>query len=134
MAGTEHKHDEHAHHKMDDEMQQHDTDHHMQEEHKGHDMFEHSMHNMEMDHSSHGAEKSHLVHDEHAGHGTNHTGHEQMFRTKFWGSLLLSIPVLVFSPTLQNWLGFSIPSFAGSEWISFVFALKSSFVKVSSKS
>jgi Cu2+-exporting ATPase len=46
-----------------------------------------------------------------------------MFRTRFWGSLLLSVPVLVFSPTLQNWLGFSIPSFTGSTWIPFVFSL-----------
>jgi Cu2+-exporting ATPase len=46
-----------------------------------------------------------------------------MFRTRFWGSLLLSIPVLVFSPTLQNWLGFSISSFTGSTWIPFVFSL-----------
>jgi len=109
MSESEHKHDEHAAHKMNEEMQSHGMD--------------HSMHKMEMDHSSHDAEKSHAGHDEHAGHGTDHTGHEQMFRTRFWGSLLLSIPVLIFSPTLQNWLGFSVPSFVGSNWIPFIFSL-----------
>jgi len=123
MSDSEHKHDEHAHHKMNDEMQSHGMDHSMHEEHKGHDMSEHSMHDMQMDHSSHASMSEHAGHDEHAGHGTDHTGHEQMFRTRFWGSLLLSIPVLVFSPTLQNWLGFSVPTFPGSDWIPFIFSL-----------
>jgi len=123
MAESEHKHDEHAAHKMNGEMQSHTMDHSMHEEHKGHDMSEHSMHNMEMDHTVHATQSAHAGHDEHAGHGTDHTGHEQMFRTRFWGSLLLSIPVLVFSPALQNWLGFSVPTFAGSDWIPFVFSL-----------
>jgi Cu2+-exporting ATPase len=46
-----------------------------------------------------------------------------MFRRRFWISLLLSIPVLVFSPTLQGWLGYTIPDFPGSEWITPVFAI-----------
>ncbi len=37
--------------------------------------------------------------------------HEGMFRRKFWISTLLSIPVLVFSETVQGWLGYSIPDF-----------------------
>jgi Cu2+-exporting ATPase len=56
-------------------------------------------------------------------HHVDHTGHEQMFRTRFWVSLALSIPVLVYSPTLQNWLGFSLPTFAGSQWITPVFSV-----------
>jgi len=123
MAETEHKHDKHAAHKMIDNTQSHTMDHSVHAEHKGPDMSEHSMHNMEMDHSSHKPEKSHAVHDENAGHGTDHSGHEQMFRSRFWGSLLLSVPVLVFSSTLQNWLGFSIPTFTGSNWIPFIFSL-----------
>jgi Cu2+-exporting ATPase len=72
-------------------------------------------------------------HDAHAGeHGgheggheahVDHTGHEQMFRRRFWISLVLSIPVLVFSPTLQDWLGYTISDFPGSEWITPVFAI-----------
>ncbi len=52
----------------------------------------------------------------------SHAGHEEEFRRRFWVSLLLSIPVLVFSPTLQGWLGYTIPPFPGSQWISPVFA------------
>jgi Cu2+-exporting ATPase len=58
-------------------------------------------------------------HKEHA----DHSGHEQMFRQKFWVSLALSIPVLVFSPTLQNWLGYTVPDFPGRQWITPVFAV-----------
>jgi len=63
--------------------------------------------------------------DEHTGHGAqvDHSGHEQMFRRKFWVSLLLSIPVLLYSPTLQGWLGFTMPLFPGSQWITPTFAV-----------
>jgi Cu2+-exporting ATPase len=46
-----------------------------------------------------------------------------MFRRRFWISLLLSIPVLVYSPALQDWLGYTAPAFPGSEWITPVFAI-----------
>jgi Cu2+-exporting ATPase len=37
-------------------------------------------------------------HGEHAEHArADHTGHEEMFRKRFWVSLLLSIPVLLYS-------------------------------------
>nr|WP_224450218.1 copper-translocating P-type ATPase [Haloprofundus salilacus] len=52
-----------------------------------------------------------------------HAGHEQMFRRRFFVSTLLSIPVLLYSETLQQWLGFSVPAFPGSEWINPVFAI-----------
>jgi len=61
-------------------------------------------------------------HDEQAGH-VNHSGHEQMFRKRFWVNLLLTIPVLIFSPMVQSWLGFSAPEFPGSRWIGPFFAL-----------
>ena len=57
------------------------------------------------------------------GHGGDHKDHENMFRRLFWWSTLLSLPVLVFSPTIQNWLGFSAPTFPGSRWIPLVFSL-----------
>jgi len=56
-------------------------------------------------------------------HGVDHSGHEQMFRDRFWICLVLSIPVLVYSPTLQDWLNFAPPSFPGSNWITPVFSL-----------
>ena len=63
-------------------------------------------------------------HDHHQGdHGGMHEGHEQMFRRRFFVSTLLSIPVLLYSPTLQEWLGFTVPTVPGSEWINPVFAV-----------
>jgi Cu2+-exporting ATPase len=54
-----------------------------------------------------------------AGHGAqiDHSGHEQIFRQRFWISLALTLPVLLYSPMLQEWLGFTMPAFAGSQWI-----------------
>jgi Cu2+-exporting ATPase len=40
-----------------------------------------------------------------------------MFRRRFWVSLVLSIPVLLYSADVQQWLGFTMPAFPGSEWI-----------------
>jgi Cu2+-exporting ATPase len=61
--------------------------------------------------------------DAHDDHDTDHSGHEQMFRRRFWVSLALSIPVLFYSPTLQDWLGYTAPAFPGSDWITPVFAI-----------
>ncbi|GAB3670241.1 heavy metal translocating P-type ATPase [Halopiger thermotolerans] len=60
---------------------------------------------------------------DHDDHGGMHEGHEQMFRRRFFVSTLLSIPVLLYSEMLQDWLGFSVPAFPGSEWINPVFAV-----------
>jgi Cu2+-exporting ATPase len=40
-----------------------------------------------------------------------------MFRDRFWLSLLLTIPVIVWSADPQMWLGYTAPQFPGSEWI-----------------
>ncbi len=58
----------------------------------------------------------------HASHGVDHSGHELMFRNRFWLCLLLTLPVLVYSHMLQMWFGFTMPSFAGSQWIGPLFA------------
>jgi len=55
--------------------------------------------------------------DRHNSNGAMHEGHEQLFRRRFFVSTLLSIPVLVYSPTLQAWLGFAAPMVPGSEWV-----------------
>ncbi len=60
--------------------------------------------------------------DHRTGH-TDHTGHEAMFRTRFWGSLLLSLPVLAYSPLVQRVFGFTAPAFDGSRWLPFIFSL-----------
>ena len=58
----------------------------------------------------------------HAGH-VDHSGHEQMFRRRFWVSLALSLPAIAYSPAIQGWLGFRPPSFPGSPWVTPVFSL-----------
>lgn len=40
-----------------------------------------------------------------------------MFRERFWLSLLLTIPVLVWSPDIQHWLGYQAQSFPGSDLV-----------------
>lgn len=69
-------------------------------------------------HGGHGDE-----HDAHGGAHISHAGHEQLFRRRFWVSLVLSIPVLLYSEMLQDLLGFTMPAFPGSAWIGPVFAL-----------
>ena len=51
----------------------------------------------------------HGSHDKHAGHSV------AMFRDRFWLSVLLTLPVLIWSEMVQEWLGYSAPTFPGSE-------------------
>lgn len=59
----------------------------------------------------------HADHDKHAGHNPN------MFKQKFWISFLLTIPVLLYSQTIQELLHFSMPTFTGSSLIPPVFGI-----------
>lgn len=56
----------------------------------------------------------HHNHDKHAGHNPN------MFKQKFWLSLVLTIPALLFSSAVQSWLGFNL-RFDGSQYIPAIF-------------
>ena len=70
-----------------------------------------------MDHSHHEhhhVKNEHQEHDKHAGHSV------AMFKDKFWLSLLLTMPVLVYSEMIQHWLNFTPPAFPGSEYVPFV--------------
>lgn len=53
-------------------------------------------------------------HNKHEGHSPN------MFKQKFWLSLLLTVPTLIFSHTVQSWFGLNL-MFPGSEYIPAVF-------------
>ncbi|HEU4831476.1 MAG TPA: copper-translocating P-type ATPase [Actinomycetota bacterium] len=68
-----------------------------------------------MDHEHHAHhDQSHPSPDAGGGHGSHdrHAGHSvAMFRDRFWLSVLLTIPVLVWSEMVQDWLGFSAPTF-----------------------
>jgi len=74
-------------------------------------------------HAEHGEMSMHEGHSGHDGHGVDHTGHEILFRNRFWISLALTVPILLFSEMLQQWFGFSIPGFPGSQWVGPVFAV-----------
>lgn len=87
----------------------------------------------EHDHASHSAhtKHNHESHacctadspDTHAGHAM-HDGHDKheghspdMFKKKFWLSLLLTIPVVLYSHTIMDLFGYTMPVFSGSEWL-----------------
>ncbi len=40
-----------------------------------------------------------------------------MFRDRFWLSLALTIPIVFYSPMIQEWFGYTAPAFPGSEWV-----------------
>ena len=40
-----------------------------------------------------------------------------MFRDRFWLSLALTIPVVFWSEMIQEWFGYTAPTFPGSDWI-----------------
>jgi len=68
-----------------------------------------------MDHSHHEDHNTkNNEHDKHAGHSV------AMFKDKFWLSLLLTIPVLIYSEMIQHWLNFIPPVFPGSQYVPFV--------------
>jgi P-type Cu2+ transporter len=58
---------------------------------------------------------AHAGHDKHAGHSV------AMFRNKFWLTLLLAIPTVIWSGMIQQWFGYTAPRFAGSAFIPAVF-------------
>ena len=62
------------------------------------------------DHSMHAG---HDMHD-HSGH--DHSGHGD-FKKQFWWSLVLTLPIMYFSMTVHQLLGYPMPVFFGSEYI-----------------
>ncbi|MEV0946889.1 copper-translocating P-type ATPase [Rhodococcus sp. NPDC049939] len=86
---------------------------------------------LDTDHAGHGGHENHTGHaghggghaghgGGHAGHGDKHAGHGahgEVFRQKFWLSLVLSLPVVVFSPMVADLFGYSLPDFPGASWI-----------------
>jgi P-type Cu2+ transporter len=65
-------------------------------------------------HAGHQGHSGHPGHDQHAGHSVN------MFRDKFWVSLALTIPVVIYSSMIQRWLGLTPPAFPGSAYLPLV--------------
>ena len=91
-------------------------------------------------HSHHGGHKAHQNHGEHHGHGEHHEmeghdhschggGHEHHahmvadFRKRFWISLILTLPILLLSPMIQQFLGLGEAlRFPGDIFLSFLFS------------
>ena len=51
-----------------------------------------------------------------AGAGAGHAGHDARaapFRNRFWVTLVLSIPVVVCAPMIQEWFGYTAPRLPG---------------------
>jgi P-type Cu2+ transporter len=71
-------------------------------------------HDPHLHHSGPGDTRSH---DAHAGHSV------VMFRDKFWISLLLTIPTLLWGQMLQAALGYRAPTFPGSNYVPAVFGV-----------
>jgi Cu2+-exporting ATPase len=65
--------------------------------------------------AGHGAHGGHGDHDKHAGHSV------EMFRRKFWLTLALTIPTVVWGHMLMSLTGWHAPAFPGSQWIPAVF-------------
>jgi Cu2+-exporting ATPase len=90
------------------------------------------MENAGMDHEGHGQHQTSLLdahadHDAHAGHGEpsghdKHAGHSvAMFRDRFWLSVLLTLPILVWSETIQGRFGYAAPTFPLADRIPAIF-------------
>ncbi|MDB4914461.1 MAG: copper-translocating P-type ATPase [Gemmatimonadetes bacterium] len=56
-------------------------------------------------------------HDKHAGHSV------AMFRDKFWVTLLLTVPTLIWGEMIPRILGFTPPAVPGARWIPVVFGI-----------
>ena len=69
-------------------------------------------HHEVMDHGGHDARDGH---DKHAGHSV------AMFRDKFWVSLFLTIPTLIWGHMLQRAFGYAPPAIPGARWIPAIF-------------
>ncbi|RMF59183.1 MAG: cadmium-translocating P-type ATPase [Calditrichaeota bacterium] len=87
------------------------------------------MRNSHSSHTEHAHSMGHNEHQEHEHHHNHHDHHAHMvedFRKRFWISLIVTIPILLLSPLIQQFLGLGeILRFPGSFYLMFIL---SSFV------
>jgi P-type Cu2+ transporter len=82
-----------------------------------------NQHRQHAEPDEHGGPAAHGEHDAHGAHGGEHGAHgghgdhAAQFRDRFWLSLALTIPVVLYSEMVQDWLGFTPPQFPGSQWV-----------------
>ncbi|NAA66824.1 copper/silver-translocating P-type ATPase CopB [Enterococcus durans] len=106
--GMKHEHMNHEgmkHEHMNHEGMKHE---HMNHENMNHGQMDHG--NMNHDHMDHGSMG-----------GMDHSMHMGNFKQKFWLSLILAIPIILFSPMMGMEFPFQI-TFPGSEWVVLVLA------------
>ena len=71
-------------------------------------------------HGDHNHKRKDHDHEDH-NHGGHHKKMAQDFRRRFWVSLVLTIPVLLLSATIQDWFGFEL-TFKGRDYVVFSIA------------
>ncbi|EOA2491656.1 TPA: copper/silver-translocating P-type ATPase CopB [Enterococcus hirae] len=93
----------------------------------------HMERHQQMDHGHmSGMDHSHMDHEDMSGMNHSHMGHENMggmdhsmhmgnFKQKFWLSLILAIPIILFSPMMGMSFPFQV-TFPGSNWVVLVLA------------
>jgi P-type Cu2+ transporter len=91
-----------------------------------HGRDDHAGHVMRDDHAGHAMhDRAHDTHDAHEGHGEHdrHAGHSvEMFRSRFWVCLVLTIPVLAYAEGLWDLVGLEAPDLPGRTFVPFVLA------------
>jgi P-type Cu2+ transporter len=83
-------------------------------EHRGH-RHRVEPHHGSREHPGDDRPREHDAHDRHAGHSV------AMFQSRFWITLLLTIPTLIWSEMIGMWFGFTPPAFQGSQYIAPLF-------------
>ncbi|MZH22426.1 copper/silver-translocating P-type ATPase CopB [Enterococcus durans] len=126
--GMKHEHMNHEgmkHEHMNHEGMKHEHMNHegMKHEHMNHEGMDHEhMNHKNMNHGQ--MDHGNMNHD-HMDHGSmggmDHSMHMGNFKQKFWLSLILAIPIILFSPMMGMEFPFQI-TFPGSEWVVLVLA------------
>ncbi|WP_406566595.1 copper/silver-translocating P-type ATPase CopB [Enterococcus durans] len=121
--GMDHEHMNHE--GMDNEEMNHGQ---MGHDHMNHEGMDHEhMNHKNMDHGQmdHGNMNHGMMDHDHMDHGNmggmDHSMHMGNFKQKFWLSLILAIPIILFSPMMGMEFPFQI-TFPGSEWVVLVLA------------
>ncbi|MBE0632983.1 copper-translocating P-type ATPase, partial [Candidatus Bathyarchaeota archaeon] len=83
-----------------------------------------SHHNHEIEKNIDDSEHKKMNHKmtENGQHHDHHAIMEQDFKRRFFVSLVITVPILLLSPTIQSWFNFTIPRFTGYDTLLFALA------------
>ncbi|WP_438770788.1 copper/silver-translocating P-type ATPase CopB [Enterococcus sp. AZ095b] len=117
--------------KMNEQKKQTMHEHHHDEMKQQTNMIHHKMDHTSMDHTKmnhesmahehHSMDHSSMDHHDHMSGGMDHSMHMGNFKQKFWLSLLLAIPIILFSPMMGMEFPFQV-TFPGSDWLVLILA------------